>query len=101
MTCAISEERVRKGAEKLARSLITKQQGRLDGFFSATPKASAPKKASTKDAKGKDDKRKGTKRKVSYCLALALPCGLYRLTYLMKTEDKDEAKAGKKPKAKN
>ena len=69
----------------------------MDGFFTATPKTSAPKKAS---AKGKDDKGKGTKRKVSYCLALALPCGLYRLTYPMKTEDKDEARAGKKSKAK-
>jgi hypothetical protein len=72
----------------------------LDGFFTATPKSSAPKKASAKDGKGKDDKGKGTKRKVSYCLALALPCGLYRLTYLMKTEDKDEARAGKKSKVK-
>jgi len=71
-----NEERVRKGAEKLAKSLNTKQQGRLDGFFTATPKTSAPKKAS---AKGKDDKGKGTKRK---------------------TEDKDEASAGKKSKAK-
>jgi flap endonuclease-1 len=76
----------------------TKQQGRLDGFFTATPKTSAPKKAS---AKGKDDKGKGTKRKVGYCLALALlPCELYRLTYPMKTEDKDEARGGKKSKAK-
>src|SRR6266849_9287846 len=85
LTCAISEDRVRKGAEKLAKSLNTKQQGRLDGFFTATPKTSAPKKASAKDAKGKD-KGKGTKRKVGYYLALALPCGLYRLTYPMKTE---------------
>lgn len=71
LTYAISEDRVRKGAEKLAKSMNTKQQGRLDGFFTATPKTSAPKKASAKDAKGKDDKGKGTKRKVSYCLALA------------------------------
>jgi hypothetical protein len=72
----------------------------LDGFFTATPKTSAPKKASAKDAKGKDAKGKGTKRKVSYCLVLALPCGLHRLIYAMKTEDKDEAKAGKKSKVK-
>jgi flap endonuclease-1 len=39
-----------------------KQQGRLDGFFTATPNTSAPKKAA---AKGKDVKGKGTKRKVS------------------------------------
>lgn len=54
-----SEDRVRKGAEKLAKFLNAKQQGRLDGFFAAKPKE-AP-------AKGKDDakgKGKGTKRKV-------------------------------------
>jgi hypothetical protein len=99
LTCAISEERVRKGAEKLVKSLNTKQQGRLDGFFTATPRTSAPK-ASAKDAKGKNDKGKGTKRKVSYCITLALSCELYRLTYPVKTEDKDEAKASKKSKAK-
>ena len=102
MTCVISEERVRKGAEKLTKSLHTKQQGRLDGFFTATPKTSAPKKASAKDAKGKDDKgkgTKGTKRKVSSCPALTISCCL-RLTYQMKTEDKEEAKPGKKFKAK-
>ncbi|KAH9999631.1 PIN domain-like protein [Russula compacta] len=71
-----NEERVRKGAEKLAKSLNAKQQGRLDGFFTATSKTSAPKKAS---AKGKDDKGKGTKRKV---------------------EDKEEAKGSKKVKGK-
>jgi len=65
LTRGISEERVRKGAEKLAKSMNTKQQGRLDGFFKATPKTSAPKKASGKDAKGKDEKGKSTKRKVS------------------------------------
>ena len=73
LTCVISEDRVRKGAEKLAKSQNSKQQGRLDGFFTTTPKTSAPKKASAKDAKGKNDKGKSTKRKVSYCLALALP----------------------------
>jgi hypothetical protein len=71
----------------------------LDGFFTATPKTSAPK-ASAKDAKGKD-KGKGTKRKVSCCIALVLhPCGLCRLTCPIKTDDKDEARAGKKSKAK-
>jgi hypothetical protein len=53
---------VRKGAEKLAKSLNAKQQGRLDGFFTATPNTSAPKKAA---AKAKEVKGKGTKRKVS------------------------------------
>ncbi|KAI0286175.1 PIN domain-like protein [Russula brevipes] len=74
-----NEERVRKGAEKLAKSLNAKQQGRLDGFFSTTPKTSAPKKAPAKDGKGKGDKGKGTKRKA---------------------EDKEEMKGGKKAKAK-
>ncbi|KAI0731952.1 PIN domain-like protein [Fomitopsis betulina] len=50
-----NEERVRKGAEKLTKFLNAKQQGRLDGFFSAKPK-----EAPGKDAKGKS---KGTKRK--------------------------------------
>ncbi|KAH9969899.1 PIN domain-like protein [Russula dissimulans] len=58
-----NEERVRKGAEKLAKSLNAKQQGRLDGFFTTTAKASAPKKGPGKDGKGKDDKGKSTKRK--------------------------------------
>ncbi|KAH9987804.1 PIN domain-like protein [Russula vinacea] len=68
------EERVRKGAEKLAKSLNTKQQGRLDGFFTATPKTSAPKKAPVRVPKGR--------------------------TTRGRTEDKDEARAGKKSKAK-
>lgn len=34
-----NEERVRKGAEKLAKFLNVKQQGRLDGFFSSNPKS--------------------------------------------------------------
>ncbi|KAF8272824.1 PIN domain-like protein [Lactarius quietus] len=71
-----NEERVRKGADKLAKSLHAKQQGRLDGFFTATPNTSVPKKAT---AKGKDVKGKGTKRKA---------------------EDKEEPKTGKKSKAK-
>ena len=69
LTGTNSEERVRKGAEKLAKSLNAKQQGRLDGFFTTTPKASAPK-PSGKNVKGKDDKGKGTKRKVSHRLCL-------------------------------
>ena len=39
-----SEERVRKGADKLTKFLNTKQQGRLDGFFSVKPKETATKK---------------------------------------------------------
>ena len=45
---------MRKGAEKLAKSLNAKQQGRLDGFFTAAPNSSAPKKVvpKGKDVKG-------------------------------------------------
>jgi flap endonuclease-1 len=60
--CSSSEERVRKGAEKLEKFLNAKQQGRLDGFF--TIQSKSPKKG---DAKGKskdDGKVKGVKRKV-------------------------------------
>ncbi|KAJ4479951.1 flap endonuclease 1 [Lentinula aciculospora] len=54
-----NEERVRKGAEKLQRFLNTKQQGRLDGFFTVTAKPKEVVKG-----KGKDDKAKrGAKRK--------------------------------------
>ena len=45
-----SEDRVRKGADKLKARLSSKQQGRLDGFFTVQPK---------------DPKAGGTKRKVS------------------------------------
>lgn len=50
---------MRKGAEKLQKYLNTKQQGRLDGFFTAKPKDKAPPPAKA------NDKGKGTKRKVS------------------------------------
>ncbi|KAF8843390.1 PIN domain-like protein [Paxillus ammoniavirescens] len=62
-----NEERVRKGAEKLQKFLNTKQQGRLDGFFTVKPKDDEGKEAKGKgkgkDAKGKDTKA-GAKRKV-------------------------------------
>ncbi|KZT11965.1 PIN domain-like protein [Laetiporus sulphureus 93-53] len=56
-----NEERVRKGAEKLAKFLNAKQQGRLDGFFSTKAKGSPIKKGKDEE-KGKG-KGKGTKRK--------------------------------------
>ena len=64
---SFSEERVRKGAEKLQKFLNTKQQGRLDGFFSVKPKDKKdPKKEEKGKGKGKADaKGKGTKRKVN------------------------------------
>ncbi|KAF9451819.1 PIN domain-like protein [Macrolepiota fuliginosa MF-IS2] len=53
-----NEERVRKGAEKLQKFLNTKQQGRLDGFFTVKPKEkSAP--AAKAGTKSKGTKRKG------------------------------------------
>lgn len=71
----VSEERVRKGAEKLAKFLNAKQQGRLDGFFTVQQKASPEKggkNASSKKnvaAKGKD-KKGGEKRKVRCCFSI-------------------------------
>lgn len=53
-----SEERVRKGAEKLQKYLNTKQQGRLNDFFKVN-KAPSPTKG-----KGKPEP-KSNKRKVS------------------------------------
>ncbi|KAF5315053.1 hypothetical protein D9619_007339 [Psilocybe cf. subviscida] len=55
-----NEERVRKGAEKLTKFLNSKQQGRLDGFFTVKPKE---KEAPTKGKGKADSKAKGTKRK--------------------------------------
>ncbi|KAF7327502.1 Flap endonuclease 1 [Mycena kentingensis (nom. inval.)] len=56
-----SEERVRKGVEKLTKFMNAKQQGRLDGFFTVKPKEK--KSPSKNDKKGKDLAKKGTKRK--------------------------------------
>ncbi|KAB5596379.1 Flap endonuclease-1 [Ceratobasidium theobromae] len=61
-----NEERVRKGAEKLTKMLITKQQGRLDGFFKVTESASSKAKAAGKTAatgKGAGAKRKADDKK--------------------------------------
>jgi len=60
-----NKDRVLKGADKLQKYLNSKQQGRLDGFFSVKPKekAAAPAKVKGK-GKGKvDTQAKGTKRK--------------------------------------
>ncbi|KAG2009651.1 flap endonuclease-1 [Coprinopsis cinerea AmutBmut pab1-1] len=54
-----SEERVRKGAEKLTKFLNAKQQGRLDGFFTVKPKQAPPPAAKGKGAASKGTKRKG------------------------------------------
>ena len=67
-----SEDRVRKGAEKLTKFLSAKKQGRLDGFFTAKPKPAAskaePEKGKSKTKAGASKAAKGTKRKVS-CMA--------------------------------
>ena len=57
---------MRKGAEKLAKFLNAKQQGRLDGFFTVKPK-DKPEPKGKGAGKGKADAKgtKGTKRKVS------------------------------------
>ena len=62
---ALREDRVRKSCEKLTKAVGSKQQGRIDGFFTVKPKDNAS--ASKSKAKGgKDDsKTKSTKRKVS------------------------------------
>jgi flap endonuclease-1 len=61
----LSEERVRKGADKLQKFLHSKQQGRLDGFFTVKAKEPAAPKAKGKreDVKAKPG-TKGVKRKV-------------------------------------
>ncbi|KAF9493488.1 PIN domain-like protein [Pleurotus eryngii] len=56
-----NEDRVRKGADKLAKFMNTKQQGRLDGFFTVKPKPKEPAASASKGkGKGKiDDKKSG------------------------------------------
>ena len=59
-----SEDRVRKGAEKLAKFLNAKQQGRLDGFFTVKTKTS-PNNSKEPQGKAKAaSNAKGQKRKV-------------------------------------
>jgi len=60
-----SEDRVRKGADKLTKHMGAKQQGRLDGFFKVQPKSSPDgKKDSKKAAPAGKGTAKGKKRKV-------------------------------------
>ncbi|CAE6407258.1 unnamed protein product [Rhizoctonia solani] len=62
-----NEERVRKGAEKLTKTLNTKQQGRLDGFFKVTESAGSKSKTATgkgaASGKGAGGKRKADDKK--------------------------------------
>ena len=63
LTVFYSEDRVRKGAEKLIKNMNAKQQGRLDGFFTVQAKS---------DEKGKGPKPKvGGKRKVMFSVFLS------------------------------
>ncbi|EJC98853.1 PIN domain-like protein [Fomitiporia mediterranea MF3/22] len=60
-----NEERVRKGAEKLAKYLNAKQQGRLDGFFTVSQKPPPGKGDKSKEkvaGKGKGGKRKADEK---------------------------------------
>jgi flap endonuclease-1 len=67
---------VRKGADKLQKFLNSKQQGRLDGFFSVKPKEKAPTpaKGKVKDKGKVDAKTKGTKRKVCSKMSFFFCC---------------------------
>jgi flap endonuclease-1 len=64
----VSEDRVRKGADKLSKMLNTKQQGRLDGFFKVTESAGSKAKVGaggkSAAAKGAGGKRKVRERNV-------------------------------------
>jgi len=66
---ALREERVRKSCEKLTKAVSSKQQGRIDGFFTIKPKENNASASKSKAKGGKDDsKTKNTKRKVSTLL---------------------------------
>ncbi|KAG8685369.1 Elongation of fatty acids protein 2 [Ceratobasidium sp. 394] len=58
-----NEDRVRKGAEKLLKTLNTKQQGRLDGFFKVTEAAGSKTKPTAGGKGGAGGKGAGAKRK--------------------------------------
>jgi hypothetical protein len=72
-----SEDRVRKGADKLTKHMGAKQQGRLDGFFKVQPKSSPDaKKGTKKAASAGKGAGKGKKRKVCRLLDLRSSDGL-------------------------
>lgn len=59
------EERVRKSCEKLTKAVNSKQQGRIDGFFTVKPKENTASSSNSKAKGGKtDSKTKSAKRKV-------------------------------------
>ena len=61
----LREDRVRKSCEKLTKAVSSKQQGRIDGFFTVKPRETTASTSKSKTKGGKDDsKAKNTKRKV-------------------------------------
>ena len=67
--CILREDRVRKSCEKLTKAVSSKQQGRIDGFFTVKPKENTASTSKSKAKGGKDDsKTKSTKRKVGVLL---------------------------------
>ena len=61
----LREDRVRKSCEKLTKAVSSKQQGRIDGFFTVKPRETTASTSKSKAKGGKDDsKTKNTKRKV-------------------------------------
>ena len=67
----LREDRVRKSCEKLTKAVGSKQQGRIDGFFTVKPKENNASASKSKAKGGKDDsKTKSTKRKVGRVLCL-------------------------------
>jgi hypothetical protein len=84
----------------LQKFLNSKQQGRLDGFFTVKPKEKAPlAKGKGKTLKADNTKGKGTKRKVRYFPTLTAV--VYGLTMVKQGagDDKGES-SGKKAKTK-
>jgi len=67
---ALREDRVRKSCEKLTKAVNSKQQGRIDGFFTVKPKENTASSSKAKTKGGKDDsKTKNAKRKVCFLLS--------------------------------
>ena len=58
-----NEDRVRKQADKLRIALHQKQQGRLDGFFTVTPRAEGSSSSPQKKRKAEEDKKKAAAAK--------------------------------------
>lgn len=58
-----NEERVRSGAQKIAKSLKTATQGRLDSFFKVLPSTTPPAKRKVEEKKGLNSKKVKTEGK--------------------------------------